>query len=891
MRQARELMAMQSTQMPKEALFESLIEAKTLVPMEFADPFHNVVSRYSRSHQGVADVERDDPFPTAFSIWRPVHERCGDQSGVRHSPARRTVCFREAKTLLRCLPAETACFRKPFWGLHRRGICEMQSKPGMWRETLSQANQKPRALHHDCKYTGAAPVSAYDEQIKEYVDVASHGASACRSNQALMRLMPTCHGGLVSTNSPPLASIPIESTHSGISGEKCATDAERKILARSNLHWSLQKRRVKSETTLLRFCEAQNRQQRVQACFKAWLQYARKTNQLRLQKQLQELQSAKTTAMNCLFQWAHQFVANGARRALLTRKGLAAFNNLLVQSRRKLQAGRPVDVLCSGLSAATAIWQRRITSHILSFMRTELHQRFRLQQCRSCIETATRLRRYRVLWNALKALLLRRERLLRGTRMVERAVEGCKRTIVAEAVRLLRFAVEAVNATHESVVNGSMMKASPAFDVALSKLSQIRRQRLCHWISHWRCVARREAARRQFRNCVFVQNAWAICQEWRRVAATAAEEAVHNTQRAQDFLTEKTKKQVHRLFMAWRTHKDMHLRLRRLGYKCTSNLQRQIFKAMETASRENRVLRRQIACRETAKKRHCFLNWLLFRRHRRRDKAVTHLLVISAERKLQHEVVNAWTVATAHGLAASALRCNNLLNAPWRKWKAFVVEQRRLRQRARITVDRRTSSTLHNCFMSWLMVAQRRQNQKLKAFTAWTTVLAGRKKLCWAKQKVKCIREKAILRSAMASWQYEAKGRQVCETLAKRALHSKGFRALRAHKSRAMRLKETAKLTFHVRRRTSLAAIIGLWKKLLQRGQKLRQQYAELHLRHFSRSLQNLWHIWRRKTFAATALRQWVAQALNNSGGGEVRRVLITTLSETAVWASPAHKT
>lgn len=77
--------------------------------------------------------------------------------------------------------------------------------------------------------------------------------------------------------------------------------------------------------TLSRICKIFQAQQIMRICFGSWLKFCWKSRELRLQQELQNLRTLKSTAMNCLLRWTSVFVAVGARKIFLSLRGLRAF--------------------------------------------------------------------------------------------------------------------------------------------------------------------------------------------------------------------------------------------------------------------------------------------------------------------------------------------------------------------------------------------------------------------------------------------------------------------------------------------------------------------------------------------------------------------------------------
>lgn len=117
----------------------------------------------------------------------------------------------------------------------------------------------------------------------------------------------------------------------------CPTELGLGLTLAQNNHRTLE---LCNRRKLSRICKAFQARLRMRICFGSWLSFCRKSKELRLQQELQHLRSLKSTAMNCLLQWASLFVAVGARRFFLSLRGFRAFFALASERHQNLHAGR-----------------------------------------------------------------------------------------------------------------------------------------------------------------------------------------------------------------------------------------------------------------------------------------------------------------------------------------------------------------------------------------------------------------------------------------------------------------------------------------------------------------------------------------------------------------------
>ncbi|KAL8424258.1 hypothetical protein Efla_002876 [Eimeria flavescens] len=427
---------------------------------------------------------------------------------------------------------------------------------------------------------------------------------------------------------------------------------------------------------------------------------------------------------------------------------------------------------------------------------------------------------------------------------MERALAACRRAKLVEAYTMLRVAAAAVNSLHES------------------RLDRMRRQRLGQWLVHWHHVASRQGVLRRFGEYIFAKRVWAALKEWRRVAATAANEAADTKNRAQSLANKKQNNLRQLCVQGWRAYRDVKFHLNAAGRACALSWKRQLFSKMQAAARGNRVIRLQTARHDAAVIRHSFCSWLLFWRRRMREKAVAQLVAGSGRRGLQREVLYLWALSTGHCLAASALRCRNLLLYHCRKWKAFASTQRRLRDQAAEAVSRWAAHSLWSNLRLWHMATLQTKHRRSEAFNAWKMLLNRRKVSCQVTRKISVNQDRALLVSIIRSWHELALLHRRCDLAATTNLHRKVFKALQAHSKHRVHLVSAAELLVAVRARCLVARVIGTWNERHHRLRAVREKQEEFQARRHFRMLQSRWTFWRQRTAAAGALRQWVAQAL-----------------------------
>lgn len=426
-------------------------------------------------------------------------------------------------------------------------------------------------------------------------------------------------------------------------------------------------------------------------------------------------------------------------------------------------------------------------------------------------------------------------------------------------------------------------------DGACSKLKQVLRARLRRCLRHWRCLADRRALHRELTVTARSRVAWDVWQEWQRATITAAAKSASFEQRAETFMISKTTDQGRRCLQALRSHAKLQLCLRASSMAYLLHRKKQLFKNMQRAARETNVVRWQVAHHAASLLRRSFRNWLLFRRHRRRDAAVTHLLVVAGGRTLQLEALRAWAAATTQGLAADWQRRRNLLNLHWKRWSGFASAQRGLQRQQENLVARCALICLWNCFTAWRKEAKQRLVCRARVFAALRTSAVRRRTLCKAMQRVSATRDKAVVFATWASWKEEARAGKRCRAAASAVLCKRAFDAFHSCGRRGIGLSKAAELVPAHRRRFLAARVMQSWSKLQQRLQSLRQRQLYVQQQLQRRSLRSRWALWRRRTATATALRQWITQALDGPTLSEAAKgALRTTINSSA--ASSRHQ-
>lgn len=400
---------------------------------------------------------------------------------------------------------------------------------------------------------------------------------------------------------------------------------------------------------------------------------------------------------------------------------------------------------------------------------------------------------------------------------------------------------------------------------------------------HWRGVARRQLLCRTLKCLVSNDLSRVVWQEWSKVATTAQARGAELLQLAEVFRVQKKTHQARGCFLAWRRYTALRLRLQLSGSACWQIWRKRLLEHMQRAAHNSRIIRMQVGRRNTAILRRLFGSWVISRRCRRRDQAVTQLLVDERSRTLQYDILRTWVAATANELAAAAQRRRSLLRSYWVKWKAFTCIQSRLRCKTEELNSRGSFYAVQTSFRLWRTNWQQRRRWKVEAFAAWRILIARRKTLNNAENAVKVKREKGLMLEAMSFWTNEFLLSTRHRAVSTASLYKKGLKAFKSFRALRLHLRTSEKLVSALQHRHLERGVIKVWNNLRRRKDELQKLQMELQVRQLLRSLQWRWNLWRRRTATAIALRHWVTQALDCPTGEEIPQVTQKTLESFAI--------